>query len=374
MNFPTKQAGTLLRYTGVVCLLAALAEAPDLRAELKTPLTEEQMTNGQETLAALADLQDRTARHSALLFNEKDHAVITVTWVGEEGYFLTKASEVPKLDKLKIKSGSTSALVREVRRDVSQDLLLGQAVGLEKMPALDFVSSKNLSFGQWIASPTCAKNLKIGVVSARRRTIKGMGAAIGIRMDDLTKTGITGVHVVGVAEQSPAEAAGLKSGDFLLELDGQKLRDFRRVNELISKRQPGDEITLLVLRGKIQRSLKVRLASRTKVLANWGGEDFANGGISIRTDNFPAVLQHDMPLVPADMGGPVFDLNGQAIGLNIARVDRVTTFALPGETFWPRVQQWLEADRHPPKAAPAAATSAVPPANPSGTAAKKVAP
>lgn len=356
MNFPSKRVCQLLRCTGAAYALAALAAAP-LKAELKAPLTEEEMTNGQETLAALADLQDRTARHSALLFNEKDHPVITVTWVGEEGYFLTKASEVPTLNKFKIKFGTVSAPVREVHREVSQDLLLGQALGLAKVPSLDFVSSKNLTFGQWISSPTCAKNLKIGVISAKRRTIKGMGAAIGIRMDDLSKAGITGVHVVGVAEQSPAEAAGLKSGDFLLELDGQKIRDFRRVNELISKRQPGDEITLLVLRGKIQRAMKVRLASRTKVLANWGGEDFANGGISIRTDNFPAVLQHDIPLVPADMGGPVFDLTGKAVGINIARVDRVTTFALPGETFWPRVQQWLETDRQPAKTVPPARLS-----------------
>jgi hypothetical protein len=28
------------------------------------------------------------------------------------------------------------------------------------------------------------------------------------------------------------------------------------------------------------------------------------------------------------MGGPVLDINGKAVGLNMARVDRVTTYAL----------------------------------------------
>ena len=31
------------------------------------------------------------------------------------------------------------------------------------------------------------------------------------------------------------------------------------------------------------------------------------------------------------MGGPLLDLEGMALGVNIARSDRVTTFALPSE-------------------------------------------
>ena len=40
------------------------------------------------------------------------------------------------------------------------------------------------------------------------------------------------------------------------------------------------------------------------------------------------IIQHDLPLPPEAMGGPVLDINGKAIGLNMARVDRVTTYAL----------------------------------------------
>ena len=85
--------------------------------------------------------------------------------------------------------------------------------------------------------------------------------------------------------------------------------------------------------------------------------NYANGGVSIRTDNFQEIIQHDIPLGPADMGGPLLNLLGQAVGINIARVDRVTTFALPTEVFWPSVQQWIADDRHPPKAEPAASVA-----------------
>jgi S1-C subfamily serine protease len=57
------------------------------------------------------------------------------------------------------------------------------------------------------------------------------------------------------------------------------------------------------------------------------------------------------------MGGPLLNLLGQAVGINIARVDRVTTFALPMEIFWPSVQQWIAEDRNPPKAEPAASVA-----------------
>jgi serine protease Do len=350
--------------------------------ELRAPLKPEEMTNGNQTLAPLAALQAQVARNTALLMNAKNKAVATLTWVGKEGYFITKASEVPRLEECTVKWGTApKAQVREIRRDTRHDIVLGQAIHLPEVPAVSFISSKNLSFGQWIVSPAAGKVLKIGVISAKRREIKGFGAAMGIRMDDKPSSA-SGVRIIGVAEDSPAAAAGLIAGDLMMELAGEKIRDFRRVNELIFKRQPGEEIEIKYQRNDKLGSLKVRLASRTKVLSNWDGEDFANGGISIRTDNFAEVLQHDLPLNPLDMGGPVMDLKGRAVGINIARVDRITTFALPGELFWPMIQQWIEADRHPPKAQPASAAtqktaSATPPApasEPASAAAKPTGP
>jgi S1-C subfamily serine protease len=184
-----------------------------------------------------------------------------------------------------------------------------------------------------------------------------MGAAIGVRMEELPPAGRRGVRILGVAEDSPAQEAGLTQGDVLLSLAGREVNDFRQVHELISKRQPGELLAVEYERAGQPRQARLRLASRTKVLNNWEGEDFANGGISLRTDNFAEVLQHDLPLEPADMGGALYDLEGRAVGLNIARVDRITTFALPAERFWPAVRGWIEADRRPAPAKPAAQTA-----------------
>ena len=48
-----------------------------------------------------------------------------------------------------------------------------------------------------------------------------------------------------------------------------------------------------------------------------------------RRDGFSRVILHDANLQPEKCGGPVFDLSGNFIGMNIARNSRVRSYALP---------------------------------------------
>jgi len=322
-------------------------------ADVSRPtLPADQRTNGRQTLAAVSGLKPFTLECTARIESKSARPICTATIVGTDGYILTKASEVPDLEQARIHfaDGRTAAL-REVHRDVRLDLVLAQAVGITGLHAVTFGESKPLTLGQWLCSTADAgREPRIGIVSASRRRIPGAGAALGIRMDEKPPKEGKGVRIIGIASESPAEAAGLHEGDVLLRIAGEAVAQFRRVHELVNKRQPGEVVEVRYLRKDKEETCHVRLASRNKVLQNWEGEDFANGGISLRNDNFPEVLQHDIPLYPTDMGGPVATLEGKVVGINIARVDRVTTFALPVESFWTEVQQRIKADRHPPKA------------------------
>lgn len=318
----------------------------------RAPLTPDERTNGAQTLAAIDAIALQAKAGVALIVNDKDRILTTATWVGRDGYFLTKASDAPMLEKSRIRWGEKqSAAIREIHRSVIHDLVLAQAVGVTGVKAVTFdTKPRPVAYGQWLASPVKGgKEMKIGVMSAQRRQIRGDGAAIGVRMDETTTKG-GGVRIVSIAEDSPAAAAGLRSDDVLIELAGEPLNEYKRVREIIHDRQPGEQIEVKYRRADKILSAQVRLASRTKILQNWEGEDFANGGISIRTDNFTQVIQHDLPMHPLDMGSPLLDLDGHVLGINIARVDRVTTFALPAEVFWKEFQPLIEADRHPPKA------------------------
>lgn len=339
--------GLAMVWGGGLSALTAHAEAP------RPTLPVEQRTNGRQTLAAVANLQPLTTACTASIESARGgDAICTATIVGEDGYLLTKASEVPDVEKTRARfTDGRQASVREVRREVRFDLLLLQAVGVGNLQAVSLGAAKPLSLGQWLCS-TAEKGQepRIGIVSARSRRIPGTGAALGIRMEEKAFQGGKGVRIIGIASESPAEAAGLHEGDVIMHIAGEAVAQYRRVHEIVSKRQPGEIIEVRYRRKDKEETCRVRLASRTKVLQNWEGEDFANGGISLRSDNFPEVLQHDIPLFPSDMGGPVATLEGKVVGINIARVDRVTTFALPVEAFWTEVQRWMKDDRHPPRA------------------------
>lgn len=57
--------------------------------------------------------------------------------------------------------------------------------------------------------------------------------------------------------------------------------------------------------------------------------DLISGGFSKRRDDFPMVLQHDTPSRYTLMGGPLLNLKGELIGMNIARVNRAENYARP---------------------------------------------
>ncbi|MEN8680352.1 MAG: hypothetical protein ABF391_09910, partial [Akkermansiaceae bacterium] len=52
---------------------------------------------------------------------------------------------------------------------------------------------------------------------------------------------------------------------------------------------------------------------------------------SARRTGFPMVLQHETMLNRNTVGGPVFTLDNQFVGMNIAAVNRVEAFAIPGK-------------------------------------------
>ncbi len=53
------------------------------------------------------------------------------------------------------------------------------------------------------------------------------------------------------------------------------------------------------------------------------------GRLSRRASDFPLALQHDAVVPPGECGGPVVGMRGEVLGVNIARFDRIGTYAIP---------------------------------------------
>jgi S1-C subfamily serine protease len=59
--------------------------------------------------------------------------------------------------------------------------------------------------------------------------------------------------------------------------------------------------------------------------------DQMSGEYSPRRSGFPRVMQHDILGSRQVVGGPLLDLEGRCVGMNIARANRAENFAIPVE-------------------------------------------
>ena len=92
----------------------------------------------------------------------------------------------------------------------------------------------------------------------------GKSRRIGVSTTSLTKQladyfGVTdgkGVLVTSVSENSPAAKAGVRAGDVITAVDGEKIEGAGDLSRAISKQKDGD-VTLTIVRDKSQRTIKV---------------------------------------------------------------------------------------------------------------------
>ena len=78
-----------------------------------------------------------------------------------------------------------------------------------------------------------------------------------------------GVYVAEVVEGSSASAAGIVKGDVIVEADGKKITKMAELQELLSKKRPGEQVTLTYFHNKAKKSKTVTLKNaqgNTKVI------------------------------------------------------------------------------------------------------------
>jgi serine protease Do len=65
-----------------------------------------------------------------------------------------------------------------------------------------------------------------------------------------------------VSSDSPAEKAGIKEGDIILEINGEKITVDNPLSEIILKYSPGDQVTLKILRDGQEQDITLTLVKR----------------------------------------------------------------------------------------------------------------
>ncbi|MGH2549655.1 MAG: S1C family serine protease [Thermomicrobiales bacterium] len=71
-----------------------------------------------------------------------------------------------------------------------------------------------------------------------------------------------GVYIFEIVADSPAEAAGVQVEDVIIALDGDQISQTDTFSELLYRYQPGDTITITVIRNDRERDIELTLAER----------------------------------------------------------------------------------------------------------------
>ena len=323
-------------------LVLACAFLPAILAGTDDSLLDPQLRlNGARVQQAFGQTQGIAQKATVkLLRNEKVIAHGTV--IDPRGFVLSKASACIGARYLLTNSGIRLP-VKARKRDEACDLVLLEVIGSgHEWPTLHWSDKNDSTHARWaISASTELNEIRLGLFGGKARPIGREGGVMGVVLSDDNQSE-KGILVLEVIPQSAADRAGLKINDRILKIDHRSVRSKQQVNHLMQKKDPGDLVLLHINRVDEAIELRVTLGHRSVTFDLFNRNLLMSGPTSKRKDNFPLVLQHDIPLYRNNMGGPVFNLEGECVGINIARVDRVTNFALPRAVLEPILRGWLK--------------------------------
>ena len=324
---------------------AATQAAPELRATYRI--------SGSNFLKAFREVVDqprtwtvRIRRQHPRTERWSDAALGVV--VRSDGLVVTKASEAMGPLRVKLpdlRQRMPDAEIVALDKDLDLALLQIDMTGLDPLPTVAWADATgpqdDPAVGRWLVTPSIYSTpAAVGIVSVPRRVIPRteLPGMLGVTFRPQRRESIVrGGEVADLVEDGPADRAGLVVGDTILSVDGESTPIYSEVVGAISRRRPGDVITLRVRReDATTEEIAVRLAQPNTQLLELRGMRFdmmngLGGKLSERRSNFPAAIQHDSVLEPTDCGGAAVNLDGEAVGLNIARAGRTESLLLPAD-------------------------------------------
>ena len=289
-------------------------------------------TTGTAVVAAFETQRQVLQTSSAVILDGRKEIGYGVV-ISADGHILTKASEILDVKTLAVTVDQTKyETVKLLTVDPTWDVALLKIEASGLVPVV-YAPTSAVPQGTWVvangATTRTARRLLAGIVSAKIREISPSGgAALGVVLNGKSKV----LEVDAVNEKSGAKEAGLQKGDVILSIEGKKLKKIEDIAEIIKDRKAGSTVKMTYRRKGAEITVDVRLAARGEMFTDqMNRNDQMSGEFSPRRSGFPRVMQHDILGSRSVVGGPVLDLDGRCIGMNIARANRAESFAIPVE-------------------------------------------
>lgn len=294
-------------------------------------LSTEYRVTGKSVLASLEPQREEIQRIGAVFYEGRREVGYGVV-VHPEGYILAKLSEIPEAEGIEVRIDRELfrevALVGEDREwDVGLYKVDGEALAVPRYAESGEVERGSVVIVNGATSRT-KRRILAGIVSAKAREVPPDGGAVlGVQLD----SGEGDLRIGSVTEGGGAEEAGLREGDLIRKIDGETVQSLDEISDFLEEKKAGGEVELTVLRDGEEIEVMVRLSARGETFEEVDRNDQMSGNFSRRRSGFPRVIQHDILGNGATMGGPVLNLEGELVGMNIARANRAETFAIPVE-------------------------------------------
>ena len=253
--------------------------------------------------------------------------------VAPDGWVVTKRSEVVAQAKPACRlAGGRVVTARLAAGSVERDLALLK-LDVDRLPVPKWAETGAPRIGQLVATvmPASLHVAIVGAVKSKNTPITGILSIQ--RFETAAPNEPRGARVAGLprvwTEEGTAEL--LRVGDVITHFNGtptptaEALAAARDANEAGPNGVAGERVKLTVVREGKTGDVFVPLGpSRSNLNARLVP-------LSLRRTGFPNVFSHDGGAANRECGGPVVDLAGNVIGLNIARADEVQTFAIPAD-------------------------------------------
>ncbi len=303
---------------------------PDYTSGLRRAHQRNNLTMLRAFSEAVVDARLSTVR----LVNSVGDLIALGAVVDADGWIATKSSQLPPSSSVTVKLADNSEFLAEVVQRVSDVDIALLRINRSGLIPVAWGTSSIPSRGTWLATTDVDKMPSaVGVVSAGIQNVRSSRPVLGVELLD----SVAGAEVLNVVYGTGADQAGLRRGDIITNVNGSKVSSHGEFQRAISPARGGDVVKLSVNRGDRLFETDAQLMDLSVELLD-ETEMEVNGPISARASGFNRVFLHDTVLEPNQCGGPLCNLDGKVVGLNIARAGRVSSYALPVDVVRPLLE------------------------------------
>ncbi len=318
------------------------------------------------------DTVAQTAAESLVRVMEFDAQLAYGTVVNALGLVVTKSSQVSKDSGLQVETRDRSRhQARVVARDAKNDvaLLLVELPPHYHMVPVEWDTSAHVVPGAALITPRAFPDstaLGFAAIEVRQSDRDATSTAyMGVRTGVPSKEALeeaqseNAVLVEGVTGGMPAQRAGIVAGELILKVNDEPVTSREALRRTLNAYRIGERVAVEVFGKDGRRTVDLVLAPNTDQNGQVRRGNTVTE-ISQLSSGFGSVIAHDSITRPDQMGGPVVDLDGRVVGMNIARFDRTATHALPAARMQEIVVQLKASARKARESASASATEKTP--------------